>query len=711
MAEATGQMAEATGQADTVDGAKCPFARVSTLQDVSRLLRSKTAVTHSPDLFASRASDEVNGEINVREFLAASMMYTEGDSHRLRRKLLNPLVRADALQGIREDVVLPEADRLMALWLAEPDADGVYRLDLIEFLERIFIHFTARLIGLIDMETDERLALMRSFAGPLAAGTSSGFLADRDAVNSKGAGGQAALRRGVLHPVAALAPGDAGQDRRRADRRRGGAVQPAQAGRGGRRAGVGGRVQRDRRVDPAVRGVGRHQHPVDRAHDRLPAGLVRRAPRGPAARRATRPSCCTACRRRSGCGRRSRPYTTRLSLEQNQLADGSTIYPGQELHMEWVKANRDTEVFGPDAVGFNPNRATPADGTPRYGLGFGLGVHQCYGLRVVVGNDGSGGAHVMLLKKLMDAGVRPDPDQPAGRPGEGHGQVRRRGHPPVHQVPGHLRRGTAMTAAADSSSRRSQDMAALRGQRYLIVSSDSHAGPNPEKYLRPYCPEQFLPEFDDFCAQSRATADRMIDHVNAGRAGGKADPTLRELGLEGTAECIECSGHYDPEVRLRHMDESGVAAEVVFAGGQNFEELPFMGKGWNAGLAGVRTELRSSAQVIWNRWLAEFITASPTRLMGVLQNPVWDIDLAVAEIEWGAARGLRVVNLPAPRRDFPAYTDRAYDKLWAACVDNGCVLTTHSGGGEEPLGRRASGGGTSCTSPRTTGSATAASPS
>jgi hypothetical protein len=162
------------------------------------------------------------------------------------------------------------------------------------------------------------------------------------------------------------------------------------------------------------------------------------------------------------------------------------------------------------------------------------------------------------------------------------------------------------------------DMAALRGERYLIVSSDSHAGPNPEKYLRPYCPEQYLPEFDDYCAQARATADAMIDHVNAGRAGGKADPTLRELGLEGTAECIECSGHYDPEIRLRHMDESGVAAEVVFAGGQNFEELPFLGKGWNAGLAGVRTELRSSAQVIWNRWLAEFITASPTRLRGVL---------------------------------------------------------------------------------------------
>jgi hypothetical protein len=38
---------------------------------------------------------------------------------------------------------------------------------------------------------------------------------------------------------------------------------------------------------------------------------------------------------------------------------------------------------------------------------------------------------------------------------------------------------------------------------------------------------------------------------------------------------------------------------------------------------------------------------------------VWDIDLAVKEVEWCAEHGLRVVNLPAPRRDFPAYTNRS----------------------------------------------------
>jgi cytochrome P450 len=385
---------------------------VNRLEDLSRLLRSRTAVAHSADLFAGRKNDEVNGEINVREFLAASMMFTEGDSHRLRRKLLNPLVRADALHGIREDVVLPEADRLMRLWLAKPHADGKYRMDLVEFLERVFIHFTGRLIGLIGLDSDERLELMRSFAGPLAAATSSAFLNDRDAVNKKAR----AIKRRYVEEF--FEPSlrwhremrvkiDAGEI---ADED----VPPSllklvAAGAAPEWADEASAVVESTLLFAASVGTSTQsivhtidflqtwfaEHPEDIARRSDPTFLLRclqetirlRAPFS--------------------------PYTTRLSLERHELSDGTVILPGQELHMEWVKANRDTKVFGPDAVGFNPNRATPTDGTPRYGLGFGLGVHQCYGLRVVVGNDGKGGAHVMLLKKLMDAGVRPDPDNPS----------------------------------------------------------------------------------------------------------------------------------------------------------------------------------------------------------------------------------------------------------------------------------------------------------
>lgn len=230
------------------------------------------------------------------------------------------------------------------------------------------------------------------------------------------------------------------------------------------------------------------------------------------------------------------------------------------------------------------------------------------------------------------------------------------------------------------------DMTALRGERYMVVSSDSHAGPPPEKYLRPYCPEKYLGEFDAYCRASRETADKMLTLVEDGRSHRKPDASLRAHGLEGTAECIECEGHWDVDVRLRHMDESGVAGETIFAGGQNFEELPFMGKGWNAGVAGIDTELRSAAQVIWNRWLADHVDGHTDRLVGVLQNPVWDVDLAVREIEWGAPRGLRVLNLPAPRHDFLPYTHDSYEPLWKACVDNDIVLVTHSGGGEMAIG-------------------------
>jgi cytochrome P450 len=405
------ETSERAGTVDAADEAKCPFARVNKLQDVSKLMRSKTAVTHSPDLFAGRASDEINGEINVREFLAASMMYTEGESHRLRRKLLNPLVRAEALQGIREDVVLPEADRLMALWLGEPDADGRHRMDLVEFLERVFIHFTARLIGLIGVDTDERLAQMRSFAGPLAAGTSSAYLSDRDAVNKAAL---AAKRRYIeeffepsLHwhremrnkiDAAEMADEDVPNC----------LLKMVAAGAAPEWKDEANAVVESTLLFAASVGTSTQSiiHTIDFLQTWFaehPEDLELR----------TDPTFLLHClaetiRLRAPFS----PYTTRLSLEENELSDGTVIYPGDELHVEWVAANRDTEVFGPDAAGFNPNRATPADGTPRYGYGFGLGTHQCYGLRVVVGNDGKGGAHVMLLKRLMEAGVRPDPDNP-----------------------------------------------------------------------------------------------------------------------------------------------------------------------------------------------------------------------------------------------------------------------------------------------------------
>jgi hypothetical protein len=89
---------------------------------------------------------------------------------------------------------------------------------------------------------------------------------------------------------------------------------------------------------------------------------------------------------------------------------GHPVTEGQEIHIERVAANRDPDVFGADAGAFNPHRPDPGLGQQRFGLGFGSGPHQCFGLRVVLGVDGSGGAHVRLLRHLFEAGIAPDPE-------------------------------------------------------------------------------------------------------------------------------------------------------------------------------------------------------------------------------------------------------------------------------------------------------------
>ncbi len=224
---------------------------------------------------------------------------------------------------------------------------------------------------------------------------------------------------------------------------------------------------------------------------------------------------------------------------------------------------------------------------------------------------------------------------------------------------------------------------------YLVVSSDAHAGPAPELYLRPYCPERHLEAFDAYCREQRKATEELQSFVEDHKAPPEAEgmhPTRKELAFEGLARCIACEGHHDPNVHLRDMDESGIAAEVIFAGGQNFEELPFIGLGWNAGPAGTAPELRLLSGQIWNRWMADYVAPAPHRLLGVMQIPIWDIDAAVREVEWGAEHGLRVANLPAPRSDYPAYTDERYEPFWTACEQAQCTLVTHTGGGETPLG-------------------------
>jgi cytochrome P450 len=94
-----------------------------------------------------------------------------------------------------------------------------------------------------------------------------------------------------------------------------------------------------------------------------------------------------------------------------QLADGRRVPQGTRVDLRTALANRDASVYGQDADQFNPRREVPRGVAP-YGLAFGAGGHMCYGMPLVLGDDGSDGSLVGILIRLYAAGIGPDTAAP-----------------------------------------------------------------------------------------------------------------------------------------------------------------------------------------------------------------------------------------------------------------------------------------------------------
>jgi predicted TIM-barrel fold metal-dependent hydrolase len=206
---------------------------------------------------------------------------------------------------------------------------------------------------------------------------------------------------------------------------------------------------------------------------------------------------------------------------------------------------------------------------------------------------------------------------------------------------------------------------------YLVVSTDSHVGPVLDQ-LRDYCPAGLLDDFDRYRDASIAGP--------TGHRGGFVEDDVNDRARE-YAEDI---GVNDPTERLRNMDEDGVVSEVIFHGSGSHEDqrgfIPFLPYVRLApGTAGWDRDLQVEGRRIYNRWLADFCTAAPNRLLGVAEIPWWDLELIFDEVESAARAGFRCINFPAPRVDMPPYDVEVWEPLWRLCEEYGLVLNTHSG--------------------------------
>ena len=123
---------------------------------------------------------------------------------------------------------------------------------------------------------------------------------------------------------------------------------------------------------------------------------------------------------------------------------------------------------------------------------------------------------------------------------------------------------------------------------------------------------------------------------------------------------------YDPEVRVKFQLEAGIDAEVM-------NPTTMLGLMRNPD-----GPVLQACSEVYNDWMAEFVSYSPQRLIGISVIPMDDIDWAVDELARTLNRGLKgpMINCQAPE-GHPPYRDPVYDKFWAAAEEAGAPITMH----------------------------------
>jgi len=231
----------------------------------------------------------------------------------------------------------------------------------------------------------------------------------------------------------------------------------------------------------------------------------------------------------------------------------------------------------------------------------------------------------------------------------------------------------------------SDNISPLNQSKRRIVDADAHMDP-PYEMWREYLPAHlrdkapYIEEGDDhdwICFEGNKRPVRMISNQ-----AGKKGKDYKEFGKRSDMRPV-----WLPEVRLEDMDQDGMDAAVLFGGGP---------------LGTADQELYIASFEAYNRWLWDFCSQAPKRLVPVGYLPMRDVDETIGMIKDLAKIGYRNVNIPAfpmgnnakkmggfsaqanaltgsPDSD-KSYIDPEFDPLWQLVSDLDISLTMHLGG-------------------------------
>lgn len=149
-----------------------------------------------------------------------------------------------------------------------------------------------------------------------------------------------------------------------------------------------------------------------------------------------------------------------------------------------------------------------------------------------------------------------------------------------------------------------------------------------------------------------------------------------EVTLSGVTYEDMRPGCYRQADRIADMTVNGVQAQMCFPNYPRFCGQLFL---W-----GKDKELARLCVEAYNDWMVEeWCGGSDGRLIPLCIVPLWDVDLAVAEVRRNAARGVRAVafsELPS-YLDLPSLHSGYWDPFFAACAETATVVAMHIGSG------------------------------
>jgi predicted TIM-barrel fold metal-dependent hydrolase len=201
---------------------------------------------------------------------------------------------------------------------------------------------------------------------------------------------------------------------------------------------------------------------------------------------------------------------------------------------------------------------------------------------------------------------------------------------------------------------------------YPIISADSHITEHPDTYsahIDPAWRDRAPKLIDGGERGDLFVIDGMDTPIAMGLVAAAGKPA-EELTMSGVRfEELHRSG-WDPAARMADQDRDGVAAEIIY---------PTVGML----LCNHRDfDYKKACFDAYNRWIAEYCSTNPARLLGCGQTAVRSPAETVSDLKKIRELGLRGVMMPGDPLE-EDYDSQIYNPVWEAAIDLGLPLSFH----------------------------------